>query len=850
MTAGSNMKDIFQNAVRQLRLLHALSSFLATFFCAMLLLFTGEMQGIWDWLLTVGLGLVCVLATVDAWIISQYLRPVGDLCRLYDAGSVADEQQLKKVSAILSDFRRLENRRIAVIWVLGGLLLILSLELLVGLTLWQAAWLAVASMAGLVVSIILSIGREGLSFRHLIQALEEKGLEYQLIASVSRSVLLWSGLVVLLGTLLMVLYNNTTIFRQQALGKLASGENASLPVVLKYAQLRQAHPDWQAQKIFQSVASDREDGSHLVLVDKFGKPLTAFSEDPRWLSRLIKNGVESWRERRAPFLYRIYKAADDGYLVWYSTLESYAFLAGSGEAWLFWLVIILAGGMLLFSVGSTLGQEVLVMNRQLSAIARGQWNTLEKMDSTGLLGPLVLGWRGLARQIRELMKEHNKRLDEIFLQGQQLGEAAAEIKAWFDGRTDLTEQTATAIIEMRSAIQSVTEQLDALRQTSSDNSSGVLRLEQSVKELSKAAENVGSLIEDSASAIVQVSVSLEQVVSSVESLEKMANESQTNLSVIEKSMNFFEDNARQTDRLAGSVSELAKSGTAAVAESITGIKEIQQVTTEAQEIINRLGRQIETIGKILTVIGDVAEQTNLLSLNAAIIAAAAGEHGKGFAVVADEIKELADRTSSSTKEISGLIRNIQADSRQAIETIERSSLSVRQGVDHAEKVQRLLGEIQESVVQVNQMSSAVMRSLAEHASVTSRVMGATNDISNMVRQIKRAVSEQSQGGLRLRKVSEQMREEAQFMQRAAAEQVRIVEEVAGNMGKIADMIAAVGKAMVEQSNGVNHVTKVVVKVRDESEGDQQRVRHISQLAEGLLKLVREGLDNFKSVWGL
>jgi len=151
---------------------------------------------------------------------------------------------------------------------------------------------------------------------------------------------------------------------------------------------------------------------------------------------------------------------------------------------------------------------------------------------------------------------------------------------------------------------------------------------------------------------------------------------------------------------------------------------------------------------------------------------------------------------------------------------------------------------------VNQMSSAVMRSLAEHASVTSRVMGATNDISNMVRQIKRAVSEQSQGGLRLRKVSEQMREEAQFMQRAAAEQVRIVEEVAGNMGKIADMIAAVGKAMVEQSNGVNHVTKVVVKVRDESEGDQQRVRHISQLAEGLLKLVREGLDNFKSVWGL
>jgi methyl-accepting chemotaxis protein len=844
------MREIFQNAVRQSRLLHALSFFLATLFCAMLLLFCGEMQGMWGWLSVIGLGLVFVLGTLDAWMVNQYLRPVGELCSLFDSGSVAGEQQLKKVWTLLSNFRRLENRRISIIWMLVGLLLILALELLAGLTLWQAAWLAVAAASGLVVSIILSIGRAGVSFRQLLQALEEKGLERPAAASVSRSVFLWSGLVVFLGTMLMALYNSTSLYRQRLLDGLAAGENSSLPLVLKYAQLRQAHPDWKAEKIFQSVAGEGQYASRLALVDRFGKPLSAFSEDPRWLSRIIKQGAESWRERRAPFLYRLYQAADDGYLIWYSPLQSYAFIFGSGELWLFWLVIMVAGGVLLFSVGGTLRQEVLVMNRQLSTIARGQWDALEKMDSAGLLGPLVLGWRSLARQIRELMKQHQLRLDEIYRESQRLGEAAAEIKAWFEGRTDLTEQTATAIIEMRSAIQSVTEQLDALRQTSSDNSSGVLRLEQSVKEVSKAAENVGSLIEDSASAIVQISVSLEQVVSSVEGLEKMAIENQTNLSVIEKSMNFFEDNARQTDRLAGNVSELAKSGTAAVAESITGIKEIQQVTSEAQEIINRLGRQIETIGKILTVIGDVAEQTNLLSLNAAIIAAAAGEHGKGFAVVADEIKELADRTSSSTKEIAGLIRNIQADSRQAMETIERSSLSVRQGVDQAEKVQRLLGEIQESVLQVNQMSSAVMRSLAEHASVASRMLGATNDISNMVRQIKRAVSEQSQGGSRLRKVSEQMREEAQFMQRAAGEQVRIVEEVAGNMGKIADMISSVGRAMVEQANGVNHVTKVVVKVRDESEGDQQRVRHISQLAESLLKLAGEGRDNFKSAWGM
>src|SRR5207247_2827766 len=117
----------------------------------------------------------------------------------------------------------------------------------------------------------------------------------------------------------------------------------------------------------------------------------------------------------------------------------------------------------------------------------------------------------------------------------------------------------------------------------------------------------------------------------------------------------------------------------AINQTIEGINKIKAASEEAVRVIANLGVKIGEIGKILTVIDDVAEQTNLLALNAAIIAAQAGDHGKGFAVVADEIKDLAERASASTKDIGELIKSVQAESRNAIDAVERGAKSVDEG---------------------------------------------------------------------------------------------------------------------------------------------------------------------------
>src|SRR6185436_12957981 len=119
------------------------------------------------------------------------------------------------------------------------------------------------------------------------------------------------------------------------------------------------------------------------------------------------------------------------------------------------------------------------------------------------------------------------------------------------------------------------------------------------------------------------------------------------------------------------VSRDAEKGTDAVLRTIDGIDKIRDSTRLMATVIKSLGSRIQEIGNILNVIDDVAEQTNLLALNAAIIAAQSGEHGRGFAVVADEIKDLAERTGASTKEIADLIRGVQEQSKNAVAAINK-----------------------------------------------------------------------------------------------------------------------------------------------------------------------------------
>lgn len=182
--------------------------------------------------------------------------------------------------------------------------------------------------------------------------------------------------------------------------------------------------------------------------------------------------------------------------------------------------------------------------------------------------------------------------------------------------------------------------------------------------------------------------------------------------------------------------ELSKHGDSAVANVVKGIEKVAKTVNESAEVIAGLGQRSNQIGKIVSVIKDIANQTNLLALNAAIEAARAGEQGRGFAVVADEVRKLAERTTSATSEISSMVGVIQDDTGRAVTTMRQSSSDVQEGVALANQAGQSLQDIAHSVEQVADMIGRI-------ATATQEQSGASEALTRSVEEIAHVADENS-----------------------------------------------------------------------------------------------------------
>lgn len=176
--------------------------------------------------------------------------------------------------------------------------------------------------------------------------------------------------------------------------------------------------------------------------------------------------------------------------------------------------------------------------------------------------------------------------------------------------------------------------------------------------------------------------------------------------------------------------ELADKGGAVVAETINGMNKISQSVNRSANTISVLGERSEQIGEIIKVINDIANQTNLLALNAAIEAARAGEQGRGFAVVADEVRKLAERTTSATKEIGDMIKHIQEETRNAVDSMQSATTEVEEGVKLANQADESLKQIMMSVQNVMDMVQQIADSAKQQSSTGEDVSTSLQEISN------------------------------------------------------------------------------------------------------------------------
>ena len=272
------------------------------------------------------------------------------------------------------------------------------------------------------------------------------------------------------------------------------------------------------------------------------------------------------------------------------------------------------------------------------------------------------------------------------------------------------------------------------------------------KSINNLAESFNKAIREVSEAVNLTANSSSEISSSTEEMAAGAEEQSSQTGEIASAVEEMTRTILETTQNASTAAEQArKSGTAAkeggdvITQTINGMNRIAEVVREAAGTVKELGANSEQIGSIIQVIDDIADQTNLLALNAAIEAARAGEQGRGFAVVADEVRKLAERTSSATKEIEVMIKKIQGDTDGAVKSIELGTKEVEKGIQLAEKSNKSLDEIIVSangVVDVINQVATASEELSRTAEEISRSIEGINSVAHQtadgVQQIARS----------------------------------------------------------------------------------------------------------------
>ncbi len=321
-----------------------------------------------------------------------------------------------------------------------------------------------------------------------------------------------------------------------------------------------------------------------------------------------------------------------------------------------------------------------------------------------LLLLVVLGWRlkkdadSRTASAEEQTERHQEAILRLLdqIQGLSEGDLTAEAEVTEDFTGAIADAFNSATQELRTLVTTINE-------TSVQVSSAAQQTQATAMHLAEASDHQAQQISGASTAINDMAGSIQEVSS----------------------------HAAESSDVARYSVEVAHKGADTVRRSIQGMDTIREQIQETSKRIKRLGESSQEIGDIVELINDIADQTNILSLNAAIQAAMAGEAGRGFAVVADEVQRLAERSSNATKQIEALVKTIQTDTNEAVISMEQSTAGVVKGAQLAEDA----GEALEEIENVSNRLAELIESISGTAGQQSSAAANISDTMNVIQEI-------------------------------------------------------------------------------------------------------------------
>jgi methyl-accepting chemotaxis protein len=418
------------------------------------------------------------------------------------------------------------------------------------------------------------------------------------------------------------------------------------------------------------------------------------------------------------------------------------------------------------------------------------------------IGILARTFDGMAAGLRDLVSQARNSTGEVTRVSESLQHSSGGLTREVLRQRQAIGQAGESLARVGESLHEVNANVEQLASAAHQTSASIVQMEASITEVAEHMDHLAGSIEVTSTAVSQVAGNTSQVMDGVGTLKSATEDAMERLAELGASVARVKGNAEESHALSAGSRQEATRGRAAVSETITAMGEIKTSFGRVQQSVSRLAGTSVSIDEIIQVIEDVADQTSLLSLNAAIIAAQAGEHGRAFSVVADQVKQLAGRTHQSTRQVAELIRAVQEETAGAVAAVEQGSAKVEKGVERSQVAGEVLNGILDQSSRTAQRVAEIVEATARQAGDLERLRAAMAGVERIVEQIHVSMREQK----------------------------RATDEIAEAVGRIGSLGKQVHLSTEEQRRGSHLITNSVTTVS----------RMIEQIASATQAQARSG----------
>jgi methyl-accepting chemotaxis protein len=467
------------------------------------------------------------------------------------------------------------------------------------------------------------------------------------------------------------------------------------------------------------------------------------------------------------------------------------------------------------------------------ALARGDLSVAVGAGRGDEIGVLANSFNSMAGSLKGLVSQVRENILAVSKASESLEHIGRAMSSESRRQESVVEETSRSITTMSSSIESVNENVARLEGSARETAGSIVEMDSSVSEIAHHMDNLASAIDVTSSSIMQLTTSIREIAENMVGLDRATETTSTSLQDLHASVAVIGKNAEQCHSLTQNAAKEAEQGRQSVEETTIAMHEIRASFTDLQDVISELSRKSDSIDEIVQVIDEVAEETNLLSLNASIIAAQASEHGKAFSVVASSIKSLAERTARSTREIASLIASVQKETRKAVDAVEENGDRVDKGVELSNQAGEGLRRIMESADQ----SAGMVREIVENSAVQGRDLAQVDramiEVKEIVAQIDRSIREQKNASGEIAQSTKKIGELGQQVKGSTEEQRSGSKLITRAMEKVMSMIEHILASTREQATQSEQIRMALDSFREVTVENARRADDLGETVSSL-----------------